>query len=73
MSESLLRLPEVLRRSGHSESSLYRAIAAGAFPRQHKRGTVSLWIESEVDAAIAAEIERFRNMGQDMGGTKKAA
>lgn len=57
MSESLLRMDEVKRRTGHSTSSLYRAMAAGDFPRPRKRGHVSLWLESEVDAAIAREVE----------------
>lgn len=55
MSESWLRLAEVCRRTGHSTSSLYRVMAAGTFPRPRKRGHVSLWLESEVEAVIARE------------------
>lgn len=56
MSESLLRLDEVKRRSGYSTSGLYAAMARGDFPRPRKRGHVSLWVESEVAEAIARDI-----------------
>ena len=52
MSESLLRLPEVLRRTGHSRSSWYAEVLAGRAPRPVKRGKASLWLESEVQAVI---------------------
>jgi prophage regulatory protein len=44
-----LRLPEVKRRTGKSRSALYRAVAAGEFPRPVRVGkNTSVWIESEV-------------------------
>lgn len=54
---ALLRLPEVLRRTGLGRSVLYREIAAGAFPapvRLSERSTA--WPEHEISAWIAARI-----------------
>ena len=59
MSESLLRLDEVKRRSGYSTSALYRAMAAGTFPRPRKRGTQSVWVESEVQDAIDRDVREL--------------
>lgn len=50
----LLRLPEVLRRTGMSRSWIYKAIACGAFPKHHKIGRASAWHAAEVDAWINA-------------------
>lgn len=55
----LLRLPEVLERTGLSESSVRRMIRAGEFPRQVAIGPrTAAWSESEVqhwiDGRLAA-------------------
>src|SRR5690606_34941439 len=39
----LLRLRDVLARSGYSESGLYEAMARGEFPRPRKRGATAVW------------------------------
>lgn len=59
MSDSFLRLAEVKRRSGYSTSSLYEAMARGDFPRPRKRGSTSIWVESEVDAAIERDLQEL--------------
>lgn len=59
MNDSFLRLAEVKRRSGYSTSGLYEAMARGDFPRPRKRGNTSIWVESEVDAAIAKQIKEL--------------
>lgn len=57
----LLRLPEVLERVPLCKSSLYGRIRSGTFPKPVHLGTLSAWVESEVDAWIAAQIvERDR-------------
>lgn len=71
MSETLLRLAEVLRRTGHSRSSWYGAMMAGDAPRPKKRGTVSLWVESEVQAVIDRDVATLPRMGQSMGPRTK--
>lgn len=43
-------------RTGLSRWTLWRHEAAGKFPRHIKVGTKTLWIESEVNAWIAARI-----------------
>lgn len=54
---TLLRIADVKRRTGLTETSLYRAIQAGKFPRPVKLSErSSAWIESEVTEYIAARI-----------------
>lgn len=49
-SDRFLRLPAVLSRTGLSRATLYRKIAAGTFPPQHKLAERCCgWRESEVD------------------------
>ncbi len=63
MSESLLRLPEVRRRTGKSKSAIYAGMMAGSFPRARKDGRASGWLESEIDAYL----RNLPEMGQSMG------
>ena len=52
-----LRLREVRERVGLGQSTLYKMMAAGVFPRQVKLSErTSAWIESEVDAFMNARI-----------------
>ncbi len=50
----ILRLPEVLERTGLSRSTLFRRMRAGEFPQSVKLGGASSravgWFEDEVDA-----------------------
>jgi prophage regulatory protein len=49
----ILRIPEVLARTGLSRTSLYAKIAAGEFPRQVALGPrASGWREADVDRWI---------------------
>ncbi len=57
----LLRLPQILNRTGLSRTAVYAAIAAGTFPRPVKIGPNSnaravAWPAEEVDAWIAERI-----------------
>lgn len=56
MSTCLLPRREVERRVGLGRSAIYERIAAGTFPRPVKLGASSVWVESEVEAWIAARI-----------------
>lgn len=50
-SERILRITEVLDRTGLTRSTLYRQIAAGTFPRQVKLSArCAGWHESAVEA-----------------------
>ena len=55
MAMAVLRLPEVMRRTGLRRSSIYNRIAAQEFPRGFSLGgSARGWLESEVDDWIAA-------------------
>ena len=58
---TLLRVPEVIRRTGLARSTLYRDIATGTFPRPVKIGVGSVaFEESEVQEWIEARIRAAR-------------
>jgi prophage regulatory protein len=52
----LLRLGEVLYRTGMSRSSAYVYMAKGQFPQPVKLGRTSAWPEDEIEAWITAKI-----------------
>lgn len=53
-SDTLLRLPDVIRRTKLSRTTIYRRIGRGEFPAPVKIGeNSSAWYESEVGAWIA--------------------
>jgi prophage regulatory protein len=55
--QRLVRLPEVIARTGVSRSELYRRMAAGTFPMPIKLGQrLNAWPESSVDEWIEAQI-----------------
>ncbi|MBG5920964.1 helix-turn-helix transcriptional regulator [Providencia stuartii] len=61
LKENLIRLPEVMRRTGYGKAWIYRLIEAGQFPKSVKIGTRSVaFIESEVDEWIANKIAESR-------------
>lgn len=52
--QRIIRLPDVLRRTGFSRSTLYRLIGKKEFPHQISLTPCSIgWFEEEVDAWIA--------------------
>ncbi|MEQ5666708.1 AlpA family transcriptional regulator [Providencia alcalifaciens] len=61
LKESLIRLPEVMRRTGFSKPYLYKLISDDKFPKQVKIGTRSIaFVESEVDEWVANKIAESR-------------
>ena len=57
MHERLLRIKEVLVRTGYSKSSIYKLITEGGFPKQIKIGVrAAAWPESVIDAWISAKM-----------------
>ena len=53
-----LRLSEVRGRVPYSRATIYRLITAGQFPRPYSLGARAVaWLESEIDAWIAARVE----------------
>ncbi|HFS4633584.1 TPA: helix-turn-helix transcriptional regulator [Escherichia coli] len=62
MSNNLLRLSDVMRRTGYSRAWIYRLINLGRFPKPVKIGSRSVaFIESEVDEWINQRIDASRN------------
>ena len=64
----LIRLPEVLSRTGYGRTSIYRKMEDGSFPRSVKLGgppkdpeafdsRAVAWIEDDVDQWIESRIE----------------
>ena len=63
----ILRLPEVKRRTGLSRTTIYVRIKAGAFPKHISLGARSVgWLESEIEAWIAARVEDSRIPGKNV-------
>ena len=62
MSKKLIRIKEVLSRTGLGRSTVYKYMDLGLFPQQVKLNTRSVaWVESEVDAWIEDSIARRDN------------
>lgn len=61
MSQSLIRIPEVQRRTGYSKAWIYRLIGEGKFPASVKIGTRAIaFVESEIDEWVAKRIAESR-------------
>jgi prophage regulatory protein len=59
--EKIIRLQAVKARCGLSRSTLYNRMAAGEFPSSVSLGARSVgWVESEINAWIAARINASR-------------
>ncbi|AJJ21840.1 helix-turn-helix transcriptional regulator [Yersinia enterocolitica] len=57
----LIRLPEVMNRTGYCKAWIYRLINDGKFPVPVKIGTRAVaFVESEVDAWVHSVIETSR-------------
>jgi prophage regulatory protein len=70
MPAKILRLPNVLDRTGLSRSTVYLRVTEGRFPRPVSLGARAVgWIETEVEEWIASQIEVSREIrGQRAGG-----
>ncbi len=67
--EELLSIDRVCELTGVSRAYIYIRIGKKTFPRPIKVGKRSLWLMSEVQAWIAAEVCAFR---ENETGTKRA-
>ncbi|EAB8412894.1 AlpA family transcriptional regulator [Salmonella enterica subsp. enterica] len=60
--QSLIRLPEVLKRTGFGKAWIYRLISEGRFPAPVKIGTRAVaFVESEIDEWIETVISSSRS------------
>ena len=70
----LLRLPEVLRRTGMNKALMYRQIAVGQFPAPVSLGLRAVaWIETEIDEWIAARVAERGPATAEMNQTARKA
>lgn len=61
----ILRLPEVIKITGLSRSSVLLYISEGTFPTNIKLGARSVgWLESEIDEWIQQRIDLSRKGGE---------
>lgn len=61
MSQNLIRLPDVQRRTGYSKAWIYRLISQGKFPASVKIGTRAIaFVESEIDDWVNQRIAESR-------------
>jgi prophage regulatory protein len=60
--EKILRLENVIVRTGHTRSTIYRDMNNNNFPKPISIGIRCVgWIESEIDSWVANQIQRSRN------------
>ncbi len=64
----LLRIRQVVDRTGLCKATVYSRISAGTFPKQIPVGSSVRWLESEVEAWIQALVDERDHPGQS-GGT----
>ena len=66
MDITILRLPQVIARTGLSKSSIYAKVAAGEFPEPISLGARAVgWISDEVQAYLVARVEASRGPKSD--------
>jgi len=61
MTHAILRLPQVIKRTGLSRSSIYLRMVNDEFPKSVSLGGRAVgWLEKEVDEWIVERIEESR-------------
>lgn len=61
MSQNLIRLTDVQRRTGYSKAWIYRLMSQGKFPMSVKIGTRAIaFVESEIDEWVNERIAESR-------------
>ena len=63
---SILRLPDVKKRTGLSRSTIYLRISEGSFPRQVSLGERAVgWLEVDIQQWLQCQIESSRERKRD--------
>jgi prophage regulatory protein len=63
MSRRILRLPNVLDRTGLSRSTVYQWVSEGRFPKPVSLGARAVgWVESDIEEWISRQIEDSRTL-----------
>jgi prophage regulatory protein len=61
MSHIILRLPQVIKKTGLSRSSIYLRVSKGEFPKPVYLGDRAVgWLQNEIDEWIVEKIEQGR-------------
>ena len=61
MSHTILRLPEVIKRTGYSRSTIYLKTSKGIFPKPIGLGDRAVgWLEAEIETWINGRIQQSR-------------
>ena len=69
MTHRILRLPEVMARTGLSRSTIYLRISQGTFPKPVNLGARAVgWIEEEIQGWLQLQIDSSRKVGHEVGG-----
>lgn len=69
MATTILRLPETIKRTGKSRSSIYLDIKSGSFPKPIKLGARSIgFVEQEIDEWIEKKIQNSRKSSEVNNG-----
>lgn len=64
MAQSLLRLPQVIERSGYKRSSIYAMVRRGEFPEPIPLGPrIVVWDSEQIDEWVRQQIELGRARG----------
>ena len=64
MTNTFLRLPKVIQKTGLARPTIYLRIKQNSFPRQIKNGRASLWLEADIDAWIDQQVAASRAGGE---------
>jgi len=63
MTHRILRLPEVMTRTGLSRSTIYLRVSQGTFPKPVNLGGRAVgWVEAEIQEWLQRQIEASRKV-----------
>lgn len=63
MTHRILRLPEVMARTGLSRSTIYLRVSQGTFPKPVSLGARAVgWVEAEIQEWLQRQIEASRKV-----------
>lgn len=68
----LLRLPDVITKTGFKRSSIYAFIKQGKFPAPKLLGVRAIgWVEADIDAWIDGRVQQNKRNGSEVGANRK--
>lgn len=66
MSNTIIRLPEVVRRTGLSRSTIYLRMSKGEFPRSISLGERAVgWLEADIEQWLDERIVAAKETGDE--------